>query len=414
MADTVPASVTLPPGTWLGVLGGGQLGRMFAQAAQRLGYRVLVLDPQRDGPAGQAADDQLVAAYDDAAALAEMARRCAACTTEFESVPASSLQALEARGVRVSPPSLALAACQHRAQEKALFLAHGVPCAPYVVIDSAQSLAQAQAEQLFPAILKTATLGYDGKGQLSVPSAQALPDAWAALRGQPCVLEKRLPLAFEISVIVARGHDGQSQVLSLQRNEHREGILAVTQMPAPGVSHALAAQASAHAHTLVRALGYVGVLCVEFFVLADGSEGPQLVANEMAPRPHNSGHAGIDACDSSQFDAQVRVMAGLPLRAPQAHSAAVMLNLLGDLWWPRGDSGLSEAAGASGEPSHAPQEPPWAAVLALPGVHLHLYGKTQARVGRKMGHLTVTAATLPQAQTVARQAARLLGLPADF
>ncbi|MFN9505447.1 MAG: 5-(carboxyamino)imidazole ribonucleotide synthase [Rubrivivax sp.] len=386
----------LPPGAWLGVLGGGQLGRMFAQAAQRLGYRVLVLDPARDGPDGQVADDQIVAAYDNTAALADLASRCAACTTEFESVPAGSLAYLASCGLPVSPPASALAVCQHRAREKALFAAQGVPCAPWALVDSPASLAQAQSGELFPGILKTATLGYDGKGQVSVARPDDLPQAWEALRGQPCVLERRLPLAVEISVIVARGHDGHSQVLSLQQNQHRDGILAVTQWPAPAVSPELAQEAAGHAHTLVGAMGYVGVLCVEFFVLGDG----RLVANEMAPRPHNSGHASIDACDSSQFDAQVRVLARLPLRAPQQHSAAVMLNLLGDLWWP------------AGQPDNAPREPDWQAVVGLPGVHLHLYGKAEARPGRKMGHLTVTAPTLPQAQDVARQVARHLGLPA--
>lgn len=398
-----------PPGSWLGVLGGGQLGRMFAQAAQRLGYRVLVLDPHADGPAGQVADAQIVAAYNSPEALDALAQRCVACTTEFESVPAESLARLAAAGLPVSPPAAALAACQHRAREKALFEAQGVPCAPHAVIDTAEQLAAAQARPLFPGILKTATQGYDGKGQLTVIDAAALPQAWALLGHQPCVLEQRLPLDFEISVIVARGHDGQSQVLSLQRNQHRDGILAVTQWPAPGVSAALEAEAAAHAHRLVAAMGYVGVLCVEFFVLADG----RLVANEMAPRPHNSGHAGIDACDSSQFDAQVRVLAGLPLRAPQRHGAAVMLNLLGDLWWPRaagGAAGEAEAAAATA----APQEPPWADIVALPGAHLHLYGKADARPGRKMGHLTITAPTLPEAQAVARQAAQRLGLPAAF
>jgi 5-(carboxyamino)imidazole ribonucleotide synthase len=247
---------------------------------------------------------------------------------------------------------------------------------------------------LLPGILKTASLGYDGKGQATVMSLAELPAAWQALGGVPCVLEQRLPLKLEISVIVARAADGTGVHLPVQQNLHRGGILAVTQVPAPGVPEATAAQAIALAQRLAEQLAYVGVLCVEFFVLEDG----RLVANEMAPRPHNSGHYSIDACDISQFDLQLRTLAGLPLVAPRLHSPAVMLNLLGDLWFP---------AGAA-----TPRTPDWAAVLALPGVHLHLYGKTEARRGRKMGHLTVTAASPAQARAVALQAAALLGLPA--
>jgi 5-(carboxyamino)imidazole ribonucleotide synthase len=247
---------------------------------------------------------------------------------------------------------------------------------------------------LLPGILKTASLGYDGKGQVTVAQAADLPAAWAALGGVTCVLEERLPLDREISVIVARGRDGQWVHLPPQQNLHRDGILAVTQVPAPDVDPGLCEQAVALAGQLAQALNYVGVLCVEFFVLANGS----LVANEMAPRPHNSGHYSIDACDLSQFDLQVRTLAGLPLVAPRLHSPAVMLNLLGDLWWVGGGT--------------APQTPDWPAVLALPGARLHLYGKTEARRGRKMGHLTITAGSAAAARAVALQAAALLGLPA--
>jgi 5-(carboxyamino)imidazole ribonucleotide synthase len=240
-------------------------------------------------------------------------------------------------------------------------------------------------------------LGYDGKGQLDVAAPADLPAAWAALKHAPCVLEKRLALACELSVVIARGQDGHVVHLPVQQNLHRDGILAVTQAPAPGVAPALAAQSVQAASRLASALAYVGVLCVEFFVLADGS----LVANEMAPRPHNSGHYSLDACDLSQFDLQLRTLAGLPLVMPRQHSAAVMLNLLGDLWFASG-----AAAGA------APRDPPWAAVLALPGAHLHLYGKSEPRRGRKMGHLTLTADSPAQARATALQAAAVLGLPA--
>ncbi|MDP2005737.1 MAG: 5-(carboxyamino)imidazole ribonucleotide synthase [Rubrivivax sp.] len=385
---------TLAPGTGLlGVLGGGQLGRMFVHAAQVQGYRVAVLEPDRASPAGAAADVHLQAAYTDAAALDALAGQCLAVTTEFENVPAGSLRALAAR-CRVSPPADAVEVCQHRAREKAAFAAAGVPCAPHALLTCADEAASPALAPLLPGILKTASLGYDGKGQANVATAAEAAAAWAAMGGVACVLERRLPLRHEISVIVARGRDGAVVHLPVQQNLHRQGILAVTQVPAPDVPAATAAQAVALAQRLAQALEYVGVLCVEFFVLEDGS----LVANEMAPRPHNSGHYSIDACDVSQFDLQVRTLAGLPLVAPRQHSPAVMLNLLGDLWF---------AAGAE-----VPCTPDWPAVLVLPGVRLHLYGKAEARRGRKMGHLTVTAADAATARATALQAAARLGLPA--
>ena len=379
----------------LGVLGGGQLGRMFVHAAQVHGYQALVLEPDAASPAGAAADAHLVATYDDPQALASLAQSCAAVTTEFENVPAAALRTL-AQTLKVAPPAAAVEVCQHRALEKRCFLDAGVPCAPHALLESAADAAGPALAALLPGLLKTARLGYDGKGQLAVMRAADLPAAWAELGGVACVLEKRLPLCLEISVIVARGGDGQTVHLPVQQNLHRAGILAVTQVPAPDVDGATAAQAIALARRLADALHYVGVLCVEFFILEDGS----LVANEMAPRPHNSGHYSIDACDVSQFDLQVRTLAGLPLVAPRRHSAAVMLNLLGDLWWP-----------ADAPSSSPPQAPDWAQVLALPGVRLHLYGKAEPRRGRKMGHLTVTAADAATARAVALQAAALLGLP---
>ena len=374
----------------LGVMGGGQLARMFVHAAQALGYRTAVLDPDPSSPAGAVSHLHLRAAYDDAAALAQLAAHCVAVTTEFENVPASSLAWLAAK-LPVAPGAPAVAICQQRAAEKAQFQRSGVPCAPHAVLHDAASL-QAVDDALFPAILKTAQLGYDGKGQMSVATRAELDAAWQALRGVPCVLEKRLALQREISVIVARGADGQCVPLPPQHNLHRDGILAVTEVPAPGVTAQTAAQAAQWAAQLAAAMDYVGVLCVEFFVLADGS----LLANEMAPRPHNSGHYSIDACDVSQFELQVRCMAGLPLVAPRQHSPCLMLNLLGDLWFD-GEAGVT---------------PPWERVLALPGAHLHLYGKAEPRRGRKMGHLTITAADAASARRVALQAAALLGLPA--
>ena len=395
---------------WLGVLGGGQLGRMFVHAAQVHGYAVAVLEPDAASPAGAAGDRHLQAGYLDAAALATLVATCSAVTTEFENVPAAALRTL-ALSLPVSPPAAAIEICQHRAREKQCFVAAGVPCAPHAVLTVDVDLGQPAIGDLLPGILKTATLGYDGKGQARVANASELAAAWGALGGVPCVLEKKLPLRLEISVIVARSADGQLVHLPVQQNLHRDGILAVTQVPAPDVAANVAAQAVVLAERLAENLIYVGVLCVEFFILDDGS----LVANEMAPRPHNSGHYSIDACDLSQFDLQVRTVAGLPLVAPRQHSAAVMLNLLGDLWWSVGEqqaqSGLQSESRAPRVP-RLPRDPPWARVLALPGVHLHLYGKTEPRRGRKMGHLTVTAAQPGDARAVALQAAALLGLPA--
>ena len=378
----------------LGVMGGGQLGRMFVQAAQSMGYFTAVLDPDPSSPAGLIAHYHVEADFLGEPGLAQLMQRCSAITTEFENVPASALYTLAAHRP-VAPSAESVALCQDRAVEKRQFIASGVACAPHALIETAAQLAALPAS-LLPGILKTARLGYDGKGQRAVADRAALAAAWADLRGVPCVLEQRLPLAFELSVIVARGADGACVHLPVQQNLHRAGILALTQVPAPDVAPALQQQAVAAATRLAAAMNYIGVLCVEFFVLADGT----LVANEMAPRPHNSGHYSIDACDVSQFELQVRCLAGLPLIAPRLHSPAVMLNLLGDLWFAADDAGTRE------------RTPPWAEVLALPGAHLHLYGKLSPRRGRKMGHLTVTAADAASACGVALQAAGMLGLPA--
>ncbi len=374
----------------LGVMGGGQLGRMFVQAAQAMGYFTAVLDPDPTSPAGLVAHYHIEADYLGEPGLAQLMQRSSAITTEFENVPASALYTLGAHRP-VAPSAESVAVCQDRGVEKKHFIDSGVPCAPFALIDSDVQLAAVPAS-LLPGILKTTRLGYDGKGQVRVADRAALTAAWDALQRVPCVLEQRLSLAHEISVIVARGADGSCVHLPVQQNLHRDGILAVTQVPAPDVAPALQQQAIAAATQLAQAMHYIGVLCVEFFVLDDGS----LVANEMAPRPHNSGHYSVDACDVSQFELQVRCLAGLPLVAPRLHSPAVMLNLLGDLW-------------LDGEGRE--RVPRWAEVLALPGMHLHLYGKASARRGRKMGHLTVTAADAASARAAALQAAALLGLP---
>ena len=398
----MPTTLPLLPGSLidgrpatLGVLGGGQLGRMFVHAAQALGYETVVLDPDAGSPAGRVSHHFIQADYRDENALRELAARCHAITTEFENVPAESLAALAATRP-VSPAAECVAIAQDRIREKAHFArcatGSGVAPAPYAVIENEADLGQVPAV-LLPGILKTARLGYDGKGQARVSSRDELAAAWQQMGGVACVLEQMLPLAHECSVIVARGRDGQVVSLPVQRNLHRDGILAVTEVYEQNLPPALASQAQAATIDIANQLGYVGVLCVEYFVLQDGT----LVVNEMAPRPHNSGHYSIDACDVSQFDLQVRALAGLPLVAPRQHSAAIMLNLLGDLWF---------------DGQGAPRTPPWADVLALPGAHLHLYGKTEARRGRKMGHLTLTAPGADAARAVALRAAALLGIEA--
>jgi 5-(carboxyamino)imidazole ribonucleotide synthase len=403
----------LLPGSTLGVLGGGQLGRMWAHTAQRMGYHTAVLDPDAQSPAGLVSHHHIQTDYLDPAGLRQLAAVCQAVTTEFENVPADALAQLAAT-LPVSPAASAVAVAQDRAREKAHFVKCGVPIAPHAVIDTAAQLAALQAEtqganglvgvaladNLLPGILKTTRMGYDGKGQLRVRTRDELNAGWIKLGSKPCVLEKMLPLASECSVIVARGRDGAMVNLPVQRNLHRDGILAVTEVFAGNVPEALAQQAITAAKAVAQELRYVGVLCVEFFVLADGLDvASQLVVNEIAPRPHNSGHYSQDACDVSQFELQVRTMADLPLTQPRLHSPAVMLNLLGDLWF-------AHSSGAN----PAQVEPPWHQVLALPGTHLHLYGKREARVGRKMGHLNITAATPEAARAVALQAAAILGI----
>ena len=379
----------IAPGATLGVLGGGQLGRMFVHAAQQMGYATAVLDADAASPAGLVSHHHVRSGYVDATGLAELSKVAAAITTEFENVPADALRTLAA--VRpVAPSGDAVAVCQDRAAEKAHFVRCGVACAPHAVIETPAQL-EAVSLTLLPGVLKTARLGYDGKGQVRVSTQAELADAWAQLKQVPCVLEKLLPLAYEVSAIVARGANGEIVHLPLQQNLHRDGILAVTTVPSPDLTAAVQREATGAAEHIAASFGYVGVLCVEFFVLDDG----RVVANEMAPRPHNSGHYSLDACDVSQFELQVRTLTGAPLVAPRLHSPCVMLNLLGDLWFRAGDDAV---------------EPAWDHVLALPGVHLHLYGKAQARPGRKMGHLTVTADTPHGARETALRAAALLGI----
>ena len=382
----------------LGVMGGGQLGRMFVHAAQRLGYNTCVLEPDANSPAGLVSHDHILTDYNDAEGLRQLARQCHAITTEFENVPAQALQALAVTRP-VAPGAAAVGIAQNRIEEKAHFTAcacvSGVACAPYAVIETLAQLNAVPAD-LLPGILKTARMGYDGKGQVRVKTAAELAAAWADLGQVACVLEKMLPLKAECSVLVARGWDGRVVSFAPQRNVHVDGILAVTHAYEQNMPPALADIARAATVSIANHIGYVGVLCVEFFVVDDGSELGGLIVNEMAPRPHNSGHYTMDACNVSQFDLQVHAMAGLPLPVPRQHSPAIMLNLLGDVW-----------LDANGNP----RAPDWQAVLSLPGTHLHLYGKLDARPGRKMGHLNITGPDLVRVKTVARQAADVLGLP---
>ncbi|MDH5205283.1 MAG: 5-(carboxyamino)imidazole ribonucleotide synthase [Hylemonella sp.] len=370
----------------LGVMGGGQLGRMFVQAAQRMGYFTAVLDADPASPAGLLSHHHIQTDYLDEQGLAQLMQRSAAITTEFENVPAPALRTLGAQRP-VAPAADAVAIAQDRAKEKAHFTKCGVPCAPYAVIETPEQLS-AVGDELLPGILKTARLGYDGKGQVRVKTRAELVAAWDELKRVPCVLEQMLPLADECSVIVARGWDGAMVNFPVQRNLHRDGILAVTEVFDGNLPAAQAQQAIEATKSIAEGLQYVGVLCVEFFMLQDG----RLVVNEMAPRPHNSGHYTLDACDQSQFDLQVRTLAGLPLVQPRSYGPAIMLNLLGDTWLAFDDA------------------PPWDQVLALPGVHLHLYGKLKASKGRKMGHLNITGTNADEVRATALAVASILGI----
>ena len=389
----------------LGVMGGGQLGRMFVEAAQSLGFATAVLDPDPHSPAGLISQHHVRSAYDDPAGLAELARLCDAITTEFENVPAQALAALAAQRT-VAPGAACVAIAQDRLQEKAHFMrsamSAGVSPAPHAGIESAADLS-AVPDTLLPGILKTARLGYDGKGQVRAKDRAELAAGWAQLGRVACVLEKLMPLRAECSVLVARGADGTCVAFPVQKNTHRDGILAITEVYEGAVEPALARRAQAATEAIAAQMGYVGVLCVEYFIVDDGRGGLDLVVNEMAPRPHNSGHYTIDACDISQFEAQARALAGLPLRTPLQHSPALMINLLGDLWF--------DPNGVRAQAAEQAQTPPWADLLALPGTALHLYGKRSARRGRKMGHLNITGPSVAAVRASASRALALLGLP---
>jgi 5-(carboxyamino)imidazole ribonucleotide synthase len=357
---------------------------MFTVAARTLGYRVTVLDPDPDAPAAEFATAHLAARYDDPGALEQLAATCAAVTTEFENAPAAALDALSKRTV-VRPTGGSVAVAQDRRREKGFFQERGFPAGPFAIVEGEADFNPALARVALPALLKTARFGYDGKGQARIDSHAALAETFGAWKGVPCVLEQLLALEGEVSVVLARDAAGAIATFPLAENRHANGILDMTIAPAR-VPAALAAEAFDLAARLAHALDYVGVLAVEMFIV-----GGKLLLNEIAPRPHNSGHYTLDACRTSQFEQQVRVLCGLPLGDAAQHTPAVMVNLLGDAW----------RDGA---------EPDWQAVLRHPEAHLHLYGKREARPGRKMGHVTVCHPDPDRALAVAMAIRRDLGL----
>ena len=383
------------PGSYLGILGGGQLGRMFTQAAQAMGYKVCVLDPAADSPAGSIAEKFIQADYTDSAALKEMASLCASVSTEFENVPAQSLDELEALGVFVAPRSNCVSLAQNRIAEKKFLATWKVETnigpAPYSVIERDADIEQVPAD-LFPGILKTSRMGYDGKGQITVHVAADLAAAWAELGKVPCVLEKRMELDFEVSALVVRGYDDAVVIYPIAQNIHRDGILHISTVPAPSLKPIQEKKIIGAAKALIRKIDYVGVLCIEFFVLKNGD----IIANEIAPRPHNSGHYTMDACVSSQFEQQVRTMARLPLADTRQLAPVAMLNLLGDLWF---EANEDQA-----------KEPAWNKVLAHPDAKLHLYGKSEPRIGRKMGHINCLGENLSEARQHCAAVATELGI----
>lgn len=351
------------PGATLGMLGGGQLGRMFTTAAQTMGYKVIVLDPDANSPAGIIANKHLCAGYTDETALQELAAQCDAISTEFENIPASTLAFLQQRTV-VHPSAAALSSTQNRITEKNFIRSQGIKTVPFVSITSAQDIDSTAELIKFPAILKVATFGYDGKGQIVCESLEAVHEAFAALGQKECVLEQRIDLACEISVVLARSHEGKVTAFPVAENTHINGILHATVVPA-NITEQHAENAIEMASKIAQGLDYVGTLAVEFFI----SQQDEMIVNEIAPRPHNSGHYTLDACATSQFEQQVRMLCGLPAGNCSLLTPVVMINLLGDVW------------------GHS--QPDWVKLFEEPQAKLHLYGKKEARQGRKMGHFNL-------------------------
>ncbi len=357
--------MSLAPGATLGVVGGGQLGRYFVVKARQLGYEVWVLDPDEKAPAMQLASVALVANYDDAKALSQLGEACDAVTIEFENVPAESLQLLQSMS-QLAPGPASVELAQDRLLEKQKAMSSGLLPVPHASIADLEDIANLDSEFTFPAILKTSRLGYDGKGQRACNTRDELEQAFNECGAVSCVLEQRIELAAEISVVLARSFDGEIAVFPVAQNVHREGVLFTSVVPSMQPA-AITAMAAEQAESLAHAIEHVGVLAVEFFIGVDGT----LYFNEMAPRPHNSGHYTLDATLCSQFEQQIRVMCGLALGATDLLSPVAMVNLLGDLW-DKKSPGLDRLFGSS-------------------GCHLHLYGKMAPRPGRKMGHVTCLA-----------------------
>lgn len=370
------------PGSTIGVLGGGQLGRMFALAARSLGYRIHIFSPEYDAPAGQVADQEVVASYEDAHRMREFASRVDVVTFEFENVPSTATE-VAASCAPVRPAGMVLHVAQHRLREKTWLSGNGFPVTPFRRITSLEELKQAVSEIGLPAVLKTAGFGYDGKGQVKLRHESELESAWEKIGRVESVIEAWVDYTKELSVIAARSLTGEFAAFPVFENAHANHILDVTFAPAL-ISKELEAEAVRLAHGIVEALDVFGLLTVEMFLTRDG----RVLVNELAPRPHNSGHLTIDACQTSQFEQQLRAICGLPLGSTAMHGPAAMANLLGDVW-------------KSGTPD-------WAAALKTPGSKLHLYGKAEPRPGRKMGHLTALGTTTQEAVERVRRARSIL------
>lgn len=378
----MPGSLPPPilPGATLGVLGSGQLGRMFTIAARQLGYRVQIYSPDTDTPAGQVGDVEIAAPYEDLERVREFARAVQVVTFEFENVPSATSRAC-AEVVPVRPDGEVLHTTQHRLREKTFLAENGFPVTPFRRITSLADLEAAARDLGLPAVLKTASFGYDGKGQQMIRRPEDLPSAWSGLNGAEGIFEAFVDFAKEVSVVAARTAEGQFAAFPVFENTHAHHILDVTFAPAH-LTEAQTQEAVRLAQGILEALKVVGLLTVELFVARDG----RLLVNELAPRTHNSGHLTLDACATSQFEQQLRAVCGLPLGQTQLRQPAAMANLLGDVWLQAGGT------------------PNWAAALEDPDIKLHLYGKAEARRGRKMGHLTAVAATPEEAVAKVRQA----------
>lgn len=366
------------PGATIGMLGGGQLGRMFTTAAQTLGYNVVVLDPDTNSPAGIIADQHICAKYTDELALKQLADLCDAITTEFENIPASTLAFLEKKTI-VHPSSKALASTQNRIIEKEFIASLGIPIAPFVAIRSSDDIDKSLSDFQFPAILKLANFGYDGKGQVVCQTIEDVRNAFNSLDQAECVLEQRINLEREVSTVLARSQSGEINNFPVAENVHVNGILHSTTVPSQ-LAQSQTEIVTQMADKIAAGLNYVGVMAVEFFISKKGD----VLVNEIAPRPHNSGHFTLDACLTSQFEQQVRMLCGLPAGNSDLIEPVVMINILGDVW---GNS-----------------TPHWDSLLSKPDINLHLYGKKEARIGRKMGHFNVLSSTLDRAESLAEDA----------